>query len=148
MTTMNTYYASIQKPSCRTRVCLLGFFVLCLSLTSTPVNAQSGDQVEESDTPSLDSFWYGAYVSVREEGVRIDRILVEMPSIPVRERDVIMKVDGRAVQTKKDLTQAFEGAETGEPVELVVLRDEKRVRLRFDRPDPSTLPSLRLEAME
>jgi S1-C subfamily serine protease len=148
MTMMKTCDVSLRQPLRRTWVCALALFVLWIGLSTDAASAQSGDQEAERDTPSLDPFWYGAYVKVQDEGVRIEQILVEMPSVPVREGDVVTQINDRPVRTIKDLTAAFEDGKAGEQVDFVVLRNREEVHLRFDRPNPSTLPKLRLEAME
>ena len=49
----------------------------------------------------------------------------------VKSRDVIVELAGKKVENIYDYTHAIEGLKIGEPVNLVVVRDGKQVRLKI-----------------
>jgi len=66
-----------------------------------------------------------------ESGIYIDKVIEDSPadSAGLQERDIIIKIDGRDVETAKDLKKALKAHDPGDKINLTVLRKGKEKKV-------------------
>ncbi len=97
-------------------------------------NAQRGAEGGADVAAPRPPVMLGINMSVVEDGVRVDRVIEDLPAdkAGVREGDVITKVGGKAITDTTDLLRVMRDQKAGDKLDMVVLRDGKERTLTAD----------------
>jgi putative serine protease PepD len=107
---------------------------------AVPVDTVKQIVDELRDDGQVEHAWLGVSIEEADEGVAISTVIEDSPAqdAGLEEGDVILEVDGVAIDSPQDLTSLVTGKEPGDTVELQVTRDgdERTVKIELGkRPD-------------
>jgi C-terminal processing protease CtpA/Prc len=136
----------LYKNQTDTTISLLALIVAVMMLHSSPAEAQMKLMIEG------DAFMVreiGATIVQNDDNLEVVFMLPEdsrpeaYKSVDIREKDLILMVNGKKVKSVSDIRELFDGIKPGEDVKIGLKRDKSMMIVSFERADPESLPEFK-----
>lgn len=92
--------------------------------------------------------WLGMIVGEARGAVGIALTVKEVEGVDLRPGDFVRGVDGERIRDVADLREAYSAVAVSDTVTLLVRREGDDVTLRFAKPDPATVPDVRMQIID
>ncbi len=102
----------------------------CLALAAGPAAAAPPERIQTEEEESQPRGWLGVSIQDSEDGVQVVDVRAEGPAARagIQGGDVVVSIDGAAVEAFADLRRALEQTHVGETVSVGVRRGEDDLR--------------------